>query len=431
MGPEREAGAERGPGERISIETHEQLVDVVRWALSAGKTLEIIGAGSKRALGHPVDADVRLEFRDSGITEYQPEELVVTAKAGTAIAEIDAVLAGRNQMLAFEPENWSNVLYGTAANGRSRASGNAGPVEGTVGGMIACNLSGPRRIKAGAARDHLLGFRAVSGRGETFKAGGRVVKNVTGFDLSKLITGSYGTLAVLSEVTLRTVPLAEETLTLLVYGCGEDRGIGALSTALQCPCDVSAAAHLPPDAAECSTLPVVAQSCNAVTAIRLEGPASSVAARAQALQRLLAPFGPSGVLDRSGSLVLWREIGSAACFADLPHHQIWRLSVPPAEGPGVVAEILFTLSGRAYFDWGGGLIWLAIAPAADAAQALVRGALAGTGGHATLVRAPAEVRACVPVFQPQPAPLAALTRRIKKSFDPAGVLNPGRMDRSV
>lgn len=416
--PERAEGA----GERVAPQSPEQVAEVVRWAIADGRTLEIAGAGGKRGLGRPVDADVRLDLGYSGIVDYQPEELVLTARAGTPLAEIDAALAARNQMLAFEPGDWSGLF----ASGDG-AGGDDGVRGGTLGGVIACNLSGPRRIKSGAARDHLLGFEAVSGRGEIFRSGGRVVKNVTGFDLSKLVAGSFGTLAVLTEVTVRTLPAAEDTRTIVIYGCDEERGIRALTLALQSPHDVSAAAHLPPDVAERSAVAKVAGPCAAVTAIRIEGPTPSVAARGATLHGMLAAFGKITDLDREASLVLWREVGSAAFFADQRQHQIWRLSVPPTDGAGVVAEILFVLPGRAFFDWGGGLIWLAVAPTLDAGQAVIRGAIGGTGGHATLIRAEPEVRARVAVFQPQPTALARLTRRIKEGFDPAGVLNPGRM----
>lgn len=443
---EGQMGAPARDEDTLTPETPEQLVDVLRWAAGEQQPLEVVGAGTKRALGRPVNAAYRLALdRLSGITAYEPEELVLTARAATPMAEIEAALAAHNQMLAFEPADRAVLLQGQAAtggpsgpSGGNRAGNTGDNTGGTLGGAIACNLSGPRRIKAGAARDHLLGFHAVGGRGEVFKSGGRVVKNVTGFDLSKLITGSYGTLAVMTEVSVRALPVPEETQTVLIVGCDEERAIHAMIAAMQSPHDVSAAAHLPPDVATRSATAPVRSAGDPVTALRIEGPEPSVAYRVDALRAILDPFGAVTVLDRSDSLLLWREIADVAYFCGGQQggeahaaRQVWRLSVPPTDGARVVAEALFDVAGEAFYDWGGGLVWLAIDAAPDAAHEAVRRAVAGTGGHATLVRAAAEVRARVSVFQPQPPPLAALTARVKQAFDPAGVLNPGRMYEGV
>lgn len=431
-------------------ETADQLAELIRWAASEERALEVVGVGTKRGIGRPVDAPVRLSLHAmAGIVDYEPEELVLTVRAGTTMAEIDAALAARHQMLAFEPGDWSALLQegdeavpdGDVRGGSdpperpsagaavaTRSGSNAG---GTVGGVIACNLSGPRRIKSGAARDHLLGFHAVGGRGEVFKSGGRVVKNVTGFDLSKLIAGSYGTLAVMTEVSVRTLPAPEETRTILLAGCGEDAGVRAMIAAMHTAQDVCGAAHLPPDVAVRSAVAPVAAARQSITALRVEGPGPSVKVRASALRAALKTFGDVEDLDTAPSLALWREIRDASYFTegggDVSGRQLWRVSVPPADGARVVAEILFEIEGQAFYDWSGGLIWLALRATPDAAHQVVRTAVAGTGGHATLIRAAAAVRGSVPVFQPQPSALAALTARIKRGFDPQAVLNPGRM----
>ncbi|TVR98760.1 MAG: glycolate oxidase subunit GlcE [Rhodospirillales bacterium] len=416
----------------LAVETDAQVADAVQAAMAERAPVEVRGGGSKCRFGRPVEAASCLDTGAlAGIVSYQPEELVLTARPSTTVAEIVQSLTPHCQMLAFEPPDWIPLLSGC-----TDVPGNAG---GTLGGIVASNLSGPRRIRAGAARDHVLGFRAVSGRGESFKGGGRVVKNVTGFDLPKLLTGSFGTLAVMTEVTVRVLPAGERTQTLLVLDCAEDCAIRAMTAALQSPYDVSGAAHLPPDVAALSRVPAVATAAAGVTAVRIEGPAPSVSSRLQALRATLARFGALAALDDAESDTLWREIRDVTYFVaagDEPDpRQVWRLSVPPAEGARVVAEILFALPGQAFFDWGGGLIWLALKRTDDAGQAAVRGALAsGAGtacGHATLVRADASVRSRVPVFQPQPEPLAALTRRVKAGFDPKGVLNPGRMYEGV
>ena len=258
-----------------------------------------------------------------------------------------------------------------------------------------------------------------------------MVKNVTGFDLSKLIAGSFGTLAVLTDVTLKVVPAPEETQTVLVLGVSESGAATAMSRALGSAADVSGAAHLPRSVAGASAVTAVVAAGSAVTALRLEGTRPSVAARREALTRLLREFGEVEALAAEPSLALWREIRDVSFFAARSDHtnceQVWRLSVSPTAGASVAAAVLDATGGRVFYDWGGGLVWLAMAPRDDAAHGEVRTALAKSGGHATLVRAAAAVRSRVPVFEPQPAPLRALTRRVKDGFDPKGVLNPGRM----
>lgn len=402
--------------EHIRPQTAAQVQEVVAQAAARRQPLEVCGTASKRGFGRPVNGAARLDASGlAGIVAYEPEELVLTALPATPLAVIEGTLAARGQALAFEPPDlgwmWDDGAGGAA---------------GTLGGAIACNLAGPRRIKAGGARDHLLGFHAVSGRGEAFKSGGRVVKNVTGFDLSKLIAGSFGTLAVMTELTVRALPAAETAASLLVEGCSDDAAMRAMSAALATPYEVSGAAHLPAGLAARCSVPTLAAAGRAVTAIRIEGPAPSVAVRAEALAAILRPFGEIMVLNED-SAALWREIRDVRPLATDPARQIWRLSVPPAHGAAAVARILAHTAGDALYDWGGGLVWLALDPADDAPAATVRAAIAASGGHATLMRAPAAVRALVPVFQPQPAPLAALARRVKDGFDPHRVLNPGRM----
>ena len=410
--------------ETLRPETAEQVVDAVQAAIIEGRPLEPTGGGSKRAFGRPSEADTRLDLSAlAGIVLYEPEELVLTAKPVTPLAEIESVLAERRQMLAFEPGDLACLLDGGGASGLN--------VRGTLGGAIACNLAGPRRIKAGAARDHMLGFHAVSGRGEPFKAGGRVVKNVTGFDLSKLITGSFGTLAAITELTVRALPAPEATRTLAVLGLDDDAGGRAMTAALSSAFDVSGAAHLPAEVAAGSSVGQIASAGASATLLRLEGTGPSVSFRAAELARDLRALGPVVTLDMPESIAAWREVRDVAYFKAHPDRQIWKLSVPPAAGAEVARQILDTLVGHAFYDWGGGLIWLALAPSPDAAESIVRGAVQLASGHATLIRAEAAVRGRVPVFQPQPPALAALTRRVKQAFDPGRVLNPGRMYEGV
>ncbi len=409
--------------ETLTPGTAEQVLETVQWAAAEETPLEVMGAGSKRAYGRPSRAAHRLDLKAlSGIELYEPMELVMSAKAATPLADIDAALAENRQQLGFEPADLGPLL-------------GAGAGADTIGGAVICNLSGPGRIKAGAARDHILGFHAVSGRGGTFKSGGRVVKNVTGFDLSKLMAGSFGTLAVMTDVTVKVVPAPEETRTVLVLGAGDAAAVKAMGEALNSAFEISAAAHLPAGVAPGSGVASVAAAGAAVTALRVEGPEPSVVYRSEALKALLEAYGSREELDTGESLAFWREVRDAAFFvadgAGEGQAQVWRLSVPPADGAGVAARILDAADGRVFYDWGGGLLWLALAPLPDGGHEAVRGAIGDGGGHATLVRAGADVRAAVPVFQPQPEPLARLTARVKEAFDPKGVLNPGRMYEGV
>ncbi len=377
-----------------------ELRQAVEWALNEGVTLDVRGEGSKLALGKPMQCDQVLDLSGiSGIVDYAPEELVVTLRAGTPMREVEALLAQRNQMLAFEPPDLGPLL------GRE-------PGQGTLVGAVMGNLAGSRRLSAGAARDHLLGFSGVNGRGEAFKSGGRVMKNVTGYDLSKVVTGSWGTLAVLDEVSVKVLPAPDQTATLLLLGLDDASAVRAMCAAMGSPHEVSGAAHLP-----------------GRTALRLEGVAPSVEARLKGLRELMADAGAKmqelGTLE---SRTFWREVRDVTPLSAAPDAVVWKISCPPTEGPAIVARIEAKRSGaQAYYDWSGGLIWLALPPSDDADHVIVRGALGATGGHATLIRAPASVRAAVPVFQPQPAALAALAGRVKESFDPKGLFNPGRV----
>jgi glycolate oxidase FAD binding subunit len=393
----------------------EDLIDAIATANAERTPLEIVARGTKREFGRAVNAGALLDVSAfSFIEAYEPEELVLTAAAATPMREIEAALAERRQMLAFEPQDLG-PLYGQAANA------------GTLGGVLACGLSGPRRIKAGAARDHFLGFSAVSGRGERFKAGGKVVKNVTGYDLPKLMAGSFGTLAVLTSVTVKVLPAGDKSRTVLAFGLSDQAAIALLAEALNSPNEVSGAAHLPREIARRSDASFVADAGAAVTAIRVEGTAGSVAARCAALRALIGARAPSEELHTMRTSILWREIRDVAKLLPDGAAAIWRVSVPPSAGAALVAGLRATRGAECYFDWGGGLIWLATAPRDDAGAAPLRTLVAASGGHATLMRGPADLRARVPVFEPQAGALAQLTRRVKGAYDPAQILNPGRL----
>jgi glycolate oxidase FAD binding subunit len=333
------------------------------------------------------------------VVDYAPEELVLTAQPGVTLAALEKLVAAQGQMLPFEPPHLTRLLGPQSPAGRGKP---------TLGGALAANLSGPRRIRAGAARDHFLGLQAVSGRGELIRAGGKVVKNVTGYDLSKLMAGSWGTLAVLTEVTIKVLPAAKAEATLLLFGLSDGRANEAMVVAMNAPVELSGAAHLPRTTA--ARAPLKGQM--AVTALRLEGFAASVAARAEHLAAALKGFGRAELLDTDHSRQFWVQVREVEALQKDPR-PLWRISVPPAVGWRVGEAV----AGEALYDWGGGLVWLA----SDADPTIVRAAARTLGGHATLYRGEG------PSFDPLEEPLAALTARVKAAFDPKGVLNRGRM----
>ena len=407
--------------ETLKPETAEQVLDAVKWAAASESPLAVKGQGSKEGFGRAVEADCWLDLSGlTGIGCYEPNELFMTAGAATTLAEIEAALRQNNQQMAFEPADLGILLGG---------EGNAG----TIGGAIACNLAGPRRIKVGAARDHFLGFNAVSGRGETFKSGGTVVKNVTGFDLSKLIAGSFGTLAVMTEVTFKVLPAPEKTRTVLVLGLSDQDAMKAMAKALGSSYEVSGTAHLPEAAAKGSKVSHVAGTGRSVTAFRIEGPGPSVEHRCRALTALLGGGASVEELHSENSALLWREICDVRLLDGDGGNgrQVWRLSVPPMNGAGVAEQLTAGTGASVFYDWGGGLIWLTMDATPDAGHETVRRAVEAAGGHATLVRAGADVRNRVPVFEPQTGALREITARIKEGFDPKGILNPGRMVEGV
>ncbi len=403
--------------ETLKARDAEDVERAVQWAVGERKVLEIVGHGSKRAIGRPSQVDVVLDLSGlSGVTAYEPAELVVSAKAGTPLADIEALLAAKGQRLAFEPMDCGQLMGG--ATGR-----------GTIGGTIAANLCGPRRIVAGAVRDHLLGFMAVSGRGERFKAGGRVVKNVTGYDLSKLMSGSWGTLAAMTEVTLKTLPKPETEATVAISGLDDAPAVRAMTAAMGSGCEVSAAAHLPAATAARFPMGAAVAAGQALTVLRLEGVAPSVTQRLSALQAMLRPHGAAAAIDELVSRRLWIAIRDVAPFAagrTSREQPLWRISTVASRATELAARIAASGQVEFLYDWAGGLVWASI-PAADAAASVVRAAVKAVGGHATLLRAAAQLRATIDVFEPQEGGLAALTKRVKESFDPAGALNRGRM----
>ena len=367
------------------------LAEAVR-GLSA--PVELRGGGT-RPLGRPVQAAETLSVAGlRGISLYEPGALTLVAAAGTPVAEVEAALAAEGQRLPFEPID-HRALLGTGG-------------EPTLGGMVAVNASGPRRVQAGACRDSLIGVRFVDGAGRVVKNGGRVMKNVTGYDLVKLLAGSHGTLGALTELAFKVLPLPEASATLRLTGLSDAEAVAAMTAALTSPFDVTGAAHLPGEG----------------TLLRIEGFADSVAYRTGRLRDRLAPHGEAeAVTDAEAQAALWRRVRDAEPFAGR-EGAVWRVSVRASDGPAARAALP---EAEAFYDWGGGLVWLLTPEEGDAGAARLREAAGRLGGHATLVRASAATRAAVAPFQPEAPALTRLSEALRARFDPRGLLNPGRM----
>ncbi len=367
----------------LTPDTEQQLAEMVR-AAHAQRTRLAIRGGGTRPYGNPVRADAVLQTSGlSGITLYDPGALTLVARAGTPLAEVEAALAAEGQMLPFEPMDHQGILGTTGTP--------------TIGGVVATNASGPRRLKVGACRDSLIGVRFVTGEGHVVKNGGRVMKNVTGYDLVKLMAGSHGTLGVLSEVSFKVLPKPQSVATLVWSGLDDGAAVALLAAAMRSPYDVSGAAHDP---------------ASGRTLVRIEGLEQSVSYRAQALSQDLSSRGAAQIIE-DDSAAIWADIRDARPLCD-GQGDIWRICVKPSDGPRVVAAA----GGHpALYDWQGGLVWLRMPQGT-----VLRDRIAEYPGHATLMRG-TDKRA----FQPEPMPVARLSQGLRTQFDPRGILNSGKM----
>ena len=390
--------------------SEDSIVATVADAVRSGEPLLIEGNGTKSGMLRPVQAARTLSTAGlSGINLYAPKELIISAWSGTPLPEIEAALTEAGQHLIAEPPDLSGLLGASAK------------VQ-TLGGVVATNLSGPRRVAWGAMRDHVMGIRAVTGRAEVIRSGGRVLKNVTGLDLCKLLTGSHGTLGVITEITLKVLPAPEATGTLILPGLDATAGVAALSQALGSPFGVSGAVWLPADAVR--RLTTFEWRDESATLIRIEDFAPSVTYR---IGRLKDQFAISGAatLETAPSRALWADIRDARPLPAAAGDAVWRVSVRPSAGPSVL-EALRPAGVSGYLDWGGGLVWLA-GPADATTHEHVETAAKAANGTWTLLRAPDTLRGAVRVVPDEAAPLARITRQVKAALDPAGILNPGRM----
>jgi len=392
-------------------DTEAGIADVVRAARARAEPLLVHGRGSKLGMLRPVQAAGSLSTRNhAGIGLYAPNELILSARAGTALAEVEAALAEGGQHLIAEPPDLGALLL---------PDGEAVPQ--SLGGVVATNLSGPRRVAWGAMRDHVMGVRVVNGAGEVTRSGGRVLKNVTGLDLCKLLAGSHGTLGVITEVTMKVLPRPERTGSVVLAGLDSRAGVAALSAGLGSPYAVSGAAWLPSEAAaRVEGLPP-----GPLAILRIEDVAHSTQYRLGRLTAEMARFATPLRLDHEASLAAWAAIRDARPLRADRGDAVWRVSVRPSRGPAVL-DAAEAAGLRGFLDWSGGLAWLAGPPSEVAHAAVSRAALA-SGGAWMLLRAPDGLRAAVAVLPPEVAALAAITRRVKAAMDPGGVLNPGRM----
>lgn len=386
---------------RLAPATVEEACEIVREARGDNRTFRIEGGGTRAGLGRPVDGDAILSTQQlSGIVLYEPAEMVLRARAGTPLKQVRAALEANGQMLPFEPMD-HRALYTTQG-------------EPTIGALAACNIAGPRRIRAAAARDALIGVRFVNGAGQDVSSGGRVMKNVTGLDIVKLQCGAFGTLGLLTEVTFKLLPKPETSASLVFQGLDVARAVAAMSAALKSPFEVSAAAHDPDGPSR--------------TVLRIEHFSPSVVYRCDALAAQLADFGKPITWDAAQSQAFWRGMRDAE-FLAAPHDaQIWRISIRPSKAIACLEAIRAAgLDFRYLLDHGGGLLWLSCAgDNSEAAVRTIRKALPD-GAHAMLVRADERTRRTAPVFQPLSDGVLRLSAGVKAAIDPAGLFNPGCM----
>ena len=388
-----------------------EAAEIIREHADSKTPLHIRGGGTRAGFGNAVTAEATLSSASlTGIVEYNPAEMVITVRSGTPVAEIEAALAANGQAMAFEPMDHRGAM-GTSGTP-------------TIGGLFAVNSSGPRRFTAGAARDHLLGVRFVNGAGDVVKAGGKVMKNVTGLDLVKLLAGSHGTMGFLTEVTFKVLPVPKTAVTIVISGLEDEQAMRALAAAMSLSVEVSGAAHLPESVRGRfigGNLPE-----GSATVMRLEGLEASVTVRAEKLAAAMAGFGPVSRLDAEHSTTLWREIRDIMPYADGTARPLWRLSMAPSQAWKLVAGLRLRAGIDAYYDWQGGLVWMRM-EAEPEAEVLRHGIRSLGGGHATLLRAAPEIRAVTPAFEPQTPAVALLSGRVRAKLDPHGIFNPGLM----
>ena len=388
------------------------LQEIIKYCYKKDLPIEIVGAGTKNQIGKKLQCAKILDMSNiSGIVEYKPEELYITVKAGTPVKTVQDELKKNNQHLAFEPINFSE-LFKKDSN------------EGTIGGTLSCNFSGARRFKVGSARDHILGFKGYNGKGEKIKSGGTVVKNVTGYDLSKLVTGSFGTLLVLSEITLKVLPLQTDTKTIIVSGLALEHSLGIMGSAIASSNDPSGVVFYPASLRSNFVFNDLTHP-GSITAIRVEGTKTSTEQRINNLIENLSLIDKNiTVLDSIQSEIFWEDTRSLKVFSK-NQKNILRSIVPASETINLINR-LKTFHPTYFIDWGGSLIWLELDYLSNQKIDQIRRRVLDAGGYLTVIRSPQNLKSSSEIFTIDPIKFK-ISQNIKKSFDPKRILNPGKM----
>ena len=401
-------------------EKEKEVSDIVKKFYKSNTPIEIIGSGSKRRIGKPLQCEKTLSLSKlEGIKEYHPEELYITVKAGTKIDKIENELRKNKQQLAFEP-----IDFGYLYKGKSDC--------GTAAGQVACNISGPRRFKVGSTRDHILGFRAVNGRGDIIKSGGTVVKNVTGYDLSKLICNSFGTLVVLTEITFKVLPASEESKTLVIHNLKIDSAPEYLGKAISSSNEVSGASFLPIDPV-CKSCEMNIENtfklndlkyAGSLTAIRIEGLKKSTEERVENLKKeLKIEESNISILATLQSEIFWNKIKNLEFFSATKNN-ILRIVIPPSECINLIYEL--PKNFKYFLDWGGAVIWMEACEISEKRFESIRKKVIKHNGYISMIKYSDNLPYVEDVFTIDNVRFN-ISQNIKKSFDPKRILNPGKM----
>ncbi len=397
---------------KFKPKTEQEIAEFVKFCHSKNIPIEIIGAGSKAKIGRNFQSEKILDLSDySGIIKYEPEELYIKVKAGTPISEISQTLDKFNQQLAFEPNNFGYLFNGSDNSG-------------TIGGVISTNFSGPRRFKVGSARDHVLGIRVINGRGEIVKSGGTVVKNVTGYDLSKIITGSYGTLAIISEISIKVLPKPSSIKTLIIHNAQLKKSLDYLNISLSSPADVSGGVFYPEYFKDQFSLNDLTNK-GPITAIRVEGVSSSIDKRLNSLKKELGLLNNEvNYLNDDQSKIFWQNTQELKVF-NKTEKNIIRAVVPPSKTLNAINNLKKFFS-RYFIDWGGNLIWIEMEKINSEILKEFSRVIENVGGYYTMLKLDDGLKASVDIFKIDHIKYN-LSEKLKNSFDPKRILNPGKM----
>ena len=392
--------------------SREEIAEIIKNCYKKSIPLEINGTKSKNKIGRNFQSEKTLDLSGySGIIEYKPEELYIKVKAGTPLKEILEAIDKNNQQLAFEP-----IDFGFLFEGKSNG--------GTIGGVVACNFAGPRRFKVGSARDHVLGFQGINGKGEIIKSGGTVVKNVTGYDLCKLVSGSYGTLTVLTELSIKVLPKSDSSKTLIINNPHIKKAMEYLGAALSSSTDPSGGVFYP-ERFENNFVFNDLTHKGALTAIRIEGPTNSVDQRISRLVKELSLLeNEYSVLDNFQTDLFWSKTRNLEVFSNLKNNLL-RVIVPVSETLNVIQK-LKKYEINYFLDWGGNLIWLELETISLKILREIKEITQEHSGYFTIIKLEDDLKASADIFTIDPIKYK-ISEKIKKSFDPKRIFNPGKM----